>query len=127
MSRTREDGPMNHVTPSPDERRQRMVKAVAMFSVLMHSHERRELAKAGDALAQLAEFAIVVRFMRRAVRRRRPRASPAELRRRLDALEQKCDRQFAELFQAIHALLEPPPGPKRGPIGFHTLGAGEEA
>ena len=46
-----------------------------------------------------------------------------DLEQRIDALEQKYNRKFKDIFEAIRQLLEPsilPPRPKL-PIGFHTF------
>src|SRR4029077_8848036 len=39
---------------------------------------------------------------------------------RIDALESKCERRFAAVFQAIRRLMPPPPIPRR-PIGYLQL------
>jgi hypothetical protein len=44
--------------------------------------------------------------------------SHADLVKRLNALEKKYDHQFAVVFEAIRELMAPPPGPKKGKIGF---------
>lgn len=44
-----------------------------------------------------------------------------DLRRKIEAMEKKYDRQFIIVFEAIKKLLEPPPVPpesKKPPIGF---------
>ena len=41
-----------------------------------------------------------------------------DLRRKIEAMEKKYDRQFKAVFDAIRKLLTPPEKPKRG-IGFH--------
>lgn len=46
-------------------------------------------------------------------------ASRKELAKKLEELEKKYDAQFKVVFDAIHALLEPPKKPKRR-IGFET-------
>lgn len=46
-------------------------------------------------------------------------ASNAELARKLEALERKCDAQFKVVFDAIRRLMSPPAKPKRE-IGFHV-------
>jgi hypothetical protein len=43
-----------------------------------------------------------------------------ELRRKVKEMEKKYDGQFAAVFKALNQLLEPPPLPKKPPIGFHT-------
>ena len=64
-----------------------------------------------------------IEIMRAFVRLRRMVESVAELRRKVDALEQRYDAQFREVFDAIRALMEPPaplsPLPKRR-IGFRS-------
>ena len=62
-----------------------------------------------------------IEIMRAFVRLRRLLASNAELGRRLDQLEARIgrhDQEFAAVVQAIRQLMEPPPGPRRQPIGF---------
>ncbi len=65
-----------------------------------------------------------VEIMRTFVRLRRMLQSDRELARRLDALEKEYDRQFAVVFQAIRALMEPPAEEKRGRFGFHSKAGG---
>ena len=52
------------------------------------------------------------------VRLRDAIASHKELARRLDDLERKYDGNFKMVFEAIRKLMEPPPLPKKRPIGF---------
>jgi hypothetical protein len=60
-----------------------------------------------------------IEIMRAFVRLRQMVASNAELSRRLDKLEQKYDRQFKVVFDAIRELMKPPvPGHKQ--IGFRA-------
>ena len=59
-----------------------------------------------------------IEIMRAFVRLRQMLASNAELARKLDALEKKYDAQFRAVFETIRKLMEPPPEPKRGRIGF---------
>ena len=58
-----------------------------------------------------------VEIMRAFIRLRRALASHSELARKLDALEEKYDAQFAEVFEAIRALISPSM-PVRKRIGF---------
>lgn len=60
-----------------------------------------------------------LQIVRTFVRLRELLASNAELARRLDAMEQKYDKQFKVVFDAIRQLLQPPEKPKN-PIGFRT-------
>ena len=62
-----------------------------------------------------------VEIMRAFVRLRRVLAVNAELARRLDELEERMvghDQQFVVIIRAIRDLMEPPPAPKKGRIGF---------
>jgi len=60
-----------------------------------------------------------VEVVRAFVRLRQMLASNAELSRRLDELENKYDRNFKVVFDAIRQLMSPPP-PSRKPIGFRS-------
>ena len=61
-----------------------------------------------------------IEIMRAFVRMRELLAANADLARKLDALEKKYDAQFKVVFDAIRALMAPPPvEPKRGRLGFH--------
>ena len=63
-----------------------------------------------------------IEIMRAFVRLRRMLASNAELSRRLDHLEQKYDRQFQVVFDAVRNLMAPTPA-KSKQIGFRPLPA----
>ncbi len=56
-------------------------------------------------------------IMRAFVQLRAMTADHKALARRLHQLEQKYDKQFAVVFDAIRGLMEPP-APKKRPIGF---------
>jgi hypothetical protein len=58
-----------------------------------------------------------VYVVRAFVKMREVLATHKELVRRLDEMEGKVDRQFKVVFDAIRALMEPPPKPKRR-IGY---------
>jgi phage regulator Rha-like protein len=60
-----------------------------------------------------------VQVVRAFIRLRQLLASNAELARKLDALEQKYDRQFKVVFDTIRRMMAPPE-PKRREIGFHV-------
>ena len=60
-----------------------------------------------------------IEIMRTFVRLRQMLASNAELVRKLEALEKRCDRQFKVVFDAIRQLMSPPAKSKRE-IGFHV-------
>ena len=60
-----------------------------------------------------------IEIMRAFVRLRVLLPSHAELSRKLEALEQKYDAQFSEVFEAIRELMSPPEEPRRE-IGFRV-------
>jgi phage regulator Rha-like protein len=60
-----------------------------------------------------------VQVVRAFVRLRQMLSSNADLARKLAALENKYDRQFKVVFDAIRQLMSPPE-PKRREIGFHV-------
>ena len=65
-----------------------------------------------------------ITIIRAFVRLREAATSDKSLRHRLKALEKKYDlhdAQIGEIFDAIHALMEPPPGVAKRRIGFRPL------
>ena len=67
-----------------------------------------------------------IAIMRAFVQLRQLLGSHAELARKVAALENKFDRQFKAVFEAIHELMEEASPAKRGVMGFHTLMPGRE-
>ena len=61
-----------------------------------------------------------VQIMRTFVRLRRMLADHEELSRKLAALENKYDKQFKVVFDAIRQLMAPPPATPKRKIGFHS-------
>ena len=60
-----------------------------------------------------------IQIMRAFVQVRRLGMTIVDLKRRLDSMEKKYDRQFKIVFDAIRQLLAPPPAPKKKhPMGF---------
>lgn len=68
---------------------------------------------------------VSVLVVRAFVRLRQMAISHADLSRRLDELEGKYDAQFKAVFDAIRALMEPPPTDRRTRIGFTPTEAGD--
>ena len=58
-----------------------------------------------------------IEIVRTFIRLREALESHGDLSRKLDALEEKCDAQFAEVFEAIRELIAPPV-PARKRVGF---------
>jgi hypothetical protein len=60
-----------------------------------------------------------VQIMRAFVKLREILSTHRDLAKKLAELEQKYDRQFSVVFDAIRKLMEPPAVPKKRQIGFH--------
>jgi hypothetical protein len=63
--------------------------------------------------------AVNIEIMRAFVRLRQLLATHEALARKITDLEQKYDGQFKIVFDALRAMMEPPPS-KRRPLGFHV-------
>lgn len=61
-----------------------------------------------------------VQIMRAFVKLREMLSTHRDLAKKLAELEQKYDRQFSVVFDAIRKLMEPPAVPKKRRIGFHV-------
>lgn len=60
-----------------------------------------------------------IQIMRAFIQLKRMLLTNVDLRRKIEEIEKKYDKQFAIVFQAIKQLLEPPPAPAKRPIGFY--------
>jgi len=79
------------------------------------------VAMLSSVLRSRRAVAVNVEIMRAFVRFRRSLARHADLARRPHELEQKYDSQFGQVFAALRALMDPPPGEEVPPprrIGF---------
>jgi hypothetical protein len=76
------------------------------------------VAMLSSVLRSQRAVAVSIEIVRVFVRLRQLLANHADLARKLDALEKKYDAQFKVVFEAIRRLMEPPPDPRRGKIGF---------
>jgi len=61
-----------------------------------------------------------IEIMRTFARLRQLLSSHKVLRRKIDEMEKKYDKQFQVVFEAIKRLLEPPTAAQKKPIGFHA-------
>ena len=61
-----------------------------------------------------------IQIMRAFTKLREMLASHKELRKKIEALENKSDHQFQIVFNAIKGLLQPPPSKPKPSIGFHV-------
>ena len=66
-----------------------------------------------------------IQIMRAFIQLKRMLLTNVDLRRKIEEMEKKYDKQFAIVFQAIKQLLEPPPQKTKPPIGFRTYDDGK--
>lgn len=86
---------------------------------LAYAFTEQGIAMLSSVLNSDRAIAVNIEIMRAFVRLREMVASHKILAKKLEELEKKYDAQFKVVFDAIHALLEPPKKPKRR-IGFET-------
>lgn len=79
-------------------------QGIAMLSGVLHSKRAVQ---------------VNIQIMRAFIQFKRMLLTNADLRRKIEEIEKKYDKQFSIVFQAIKQLLEPPPAKKRI-IGFRT-------
>ena len=96
------------------------------FSKNVLAFTEQGVAMLSGILSSQRAVRVNIEIMRAFVRMRLMVASNAALERKLAALEQKCDRKFKVVFDAIRELMDetlPPMRTSRREIGFHTLKA----
>lgn len=76
------------------------------------------VAMLSSVLRSARAVRVNIEIMRTFVRLRQMLQANVDLARKLDVLEKKYDAQFRVVFDAIRALMEPPPDPPRRRIGF---------
>lgn len=77
------------------------------------------VAMLSSVLRSKQAIQVNIQIMRTFTKIREMLASNSELRKQIEQLEQKYDKQFTQVFAAIKLLLEPPTNPP-GKIGFRT-------
>jgi hypothetical protein len=92
--------------------------------MLKYSHARplafteHGAVMAASVLNSPAAVKMSIEVVRAFVRLREILATHKDLARKLADLERKYDSQFRVVFDAIRDLMQPPPAPKKRPIGF---------
>ncbi len=85
-------------------------EGVAMLSSVLHSERA---------------IMVNIQIMRAFAQLRRMLLANKDLKRKIEEMEKKYDKQFVMVFQAIKQLLEPPPLKERKIIGFRTYENGK--
>ncbi len=78
------------------------------------------VAMLSSVLRSKRAIQVNIQIMRAFVQLRRMLLTNANLRRKIEEMEQKYDKQFVIVFQAIKQLLEPSPVKEKRMIGFNT-------
>ena len=89
------------------------------FSKRVHAFTEQGVAMLSSVLNTERAIQVNILIMRTFLRLRRLLATHEDLARKLKELEQKYDRQFAVVFEAIRKLMAPP-DPHRKQIGFRV-------
>ena len=111
--------------------RRRILTSQSVISSAHGGRRTRPYAFTEQGVAMLASVLrsdravrVNIAIVRTFVRLREMLAQHADLARRIDALEARCEGRFAEVFEALRSLVESPaaPEPPRRRIGFHSDG-----
>jgi len=87
-------------------------------TVLPYVFTEQGVAMLSGVLNSDRAISVNIQIMRAFTQLRRMLLTNVDLRRKMEDMERKYDKQFIIVFQAIRQLLEPPPAKKTGPIGF---------
>ena len=98
------------------------LKRLKYSSSLPNAFTEHDAVMLASLLNSPIAVAASIHVVRAFVRLRQWLVSHADLARKLQQLEEKYDKQFAVVFEAIRALMEPPPEPKKSRIGFNSEG-----
>ncbi len=99
------------------------------FSKNVHAFTEQGVAMLSSVLNSPRAIRVNIEIMRTFVHLRQMLASNAQLERRLDDIEKKCDGQFKLVFEAIRRLMtssEPDQTAERREMGYHTLRDSDE-
>lgn len=86
---------------------------------LPYAFTEQGVAMLSSVLRSRRAIQVNIQIMRAFVQLRRMLLTNASLRRKIEAMEKKYDRQFAIVFEAIKQLLEPPKLQEKRVVGFH--------
>ena len=87
---------------------------------LSYAFTEQGIAMLSGVLHSKRAIQVNIQIMRAFIQLKRMLLTNANLRRKIEEMEKKYDKQFAIVFQAIKQLLEPIPVKPKPPIGFHV-------
>jgi hypothetical protein len=95
-----------------------MLKILKFSPQLPYAFTEQGVAMLSSVLNSERAILVNVQIMRAFAKLREMLLAHEDLKRKIQAMEAKYDRQFKVVFDALRSLLEPPPKPRRQ-IGFH--------
>ncbi len=87
---------------------------------LPHVFTEQGIAMLSGVLHSQRAVQVNIQIMRAFIQLKRMLLTNVDLKRKIEEMEKKYDKQFAIVFQAIKQLLEPLPIKQKPPIGFNT-------
>jgi len=87
---------------------------------LPYAFTEQGIAMLSGVLHSKRAIRVNIQIMRAFIQLKRMLLTNVDLRRKIEEMEKKYDKQFSIVFQAIKQLLEPVPEKPRRRIGFHT-------
>ena len=88
------------------------------FSKTTYAFTEQGVAMLSSVLNSERAIMVNIQIMRAFIQLKRLLLTNVDLRRKIEEMEKKYDKQFAIVFQAIKQLLEPPPAKPKPRIGF---------
>ena len=89
-------------------------------TVLPYAFTEQGIAMLSGVLNSNRAIMVNIQIMRAFTQLRRMLLTNSDLRRKIEEIEKKYDKQFAIVFQAIKQLFEPPPAKEKRIIGFRA-------
>lgn len=96
------------------------LKALKFSPQLPYAFTEQGVAMLSGVLNSDRAIKVNIQIMRAFIQLKRMLLTNAGLKRKIEEMEKKYDKQFVIVFQAIKQLLEPPPVKPKPPIGFHA-------
>lgn len=96
------------------------LKALKFSPQLPYAFTEQGVAMLSGILNSDRAIKVNIQIMRTFIQLKRMLLTNVGLRRKIEEMENKYDKQFAIVFQAIKQLLEPPPKKERKIIGFQS-------
>ena len=95
------------------------LNALNFSSQMPHAFTEQGVAMLSSVLNSERAILVNIQIMRAFVNLRRFGMTYSALKKRIETMEKKYDKQFGIVFTAIRNLLEPPNEEKKNKIGFH--------